>query len=994
MVIHKTCRKFHLFFFTFLLLFLFIQNTVSARDNNYFQQDVEYNIDVLLEPLKGHLYGNYQLIYVNNSPDTLNSIFIHLYPNAYGSTKSALAQELILPAWMKNSVYFAKEEQQGYIDQLDFTSPDQNISVRSIEQDISEITLDKPLLPGDSIQISTPFRIKIPSFGFSRMGKKNKNYQITQWFPKPAVYDDKGWHLIPNRNIGEFYGEFGDFHIRLMVPENYTTGSTGKRIKEKPWKEEHLPGFDVALLKEQPYKTIYVKAENVHTFAWCSGKDYKRISRSFQIENTNKIIKSHILYLDDKEHWQEQLEVIEDAVNFYSTKIGTYPYSVITVAQSVGVFQGGMEYPMFTFVDKTSGLSQETVIMHEIGHNWFYGVLGFNEREHPWMDEGINTFYENQYMKAKYPQLNYQDFIFGEDIDFNFAGIESLDYEDIPYLAYKMLAGKNLDKPATLHSSKYSAIDYFIHTYYKPAQMFAYIQSLVGREKFNEFMQSFWNKWKFKHPQPEDFYEHFKSHFPEYGYWFIEEMLTTAKRVDYKIQNVNTTKDSITLTIKNKENLAAPFKLALFDQNNKADFYSIPGFKGKKKINLPREKNFRIKIDPNKNLPETKRSNNNYDNSKLFPKANKFAVKWIYHVPQPDKSYLFHTPVVGYNGLDKFMPGWILYNDPVFSSPFHFRIAPLYSIKNQEINGEGRINYTVHTGNKNLQAWQLSTYAKKYNYFDYGDKGQLNYLTIKPELNFYFKGKDTPGTKSSHKSGLRYHYMRKEYISQNGKNFYTLSPIIEGHYNYKSRQISHSKSFDLNMQYWNGYLKVSTEYNHRFRYDQKDNGVDIRVFAGTFLTQGNSKLLDMRFRLSNWSGDKDYLFNNTMLYRSLDDNQLFRRQMVIRDGGFNLMTPVGQSWKHLYALNTHIDFPLDIPLGAFFSAGDFGKSANEHYDNNIFWEAGVTFSIIKDNFRIYYTPFASEALKEAHNSTSLRFTLNLDIFNPFRLTKNVDPAFK
>ena len=981
---------------TFLILslfFLLISSRSPAQNNDYFQQDVHYDIDVLLEPWAGYLYGQYQLTYVNNSPDTLQSIIIHLYPNSYGSSESALAQELITPGIKKKSVYFASEKKQGSIEKLHFTSPGQQLRTKSKEPDISEIKLSKPLLPGESIEINTPFRIDVPSTGFSRMGRKDANYQITQWFPKPAVYDKKGWHPIPNRNIGEFYGEFGDFNVRLMVPENYTTGSTGQRIKEEPWKEQHLPGFDTNIIKNQNYKTLFVEAENVHTFAWCSGKDYQRISRKFQIENTNKEIKSDILYLEDKEHWQNQLDIIEDAINFYSKEIGLYPYSRVTVAQSVDKAQGGMEYPMFTFVNKITGLSQEAVIMHEIGHNWFYGALGFNEREHPWMDEGLNTFFENQYMKDKYPQLNFQKFILGKDFPFDVAGAENLDYEDINYLAYKMFANKKLDKPSTLPASKYSAGEYFIHTYYKPAQMLGYLHSRVGKKRFDEFIQSFWKIWKFKHPQPEDFYEHLKNHFPDMGKWFVEQMLTTNKRVDYKIKKVKETGDSIQLTIKNKENLAAPFTLALFERNGKKEKFTIPGFNGKKTIKLPGKENYKLKIDPDEKLPETKRSNNNYDGSKMFPKADKFALKWIYSAPAPNKKYLFHTPLVGYNTTDKFMPGWLLYNDPVFSSPVHFRLSPFYSINSREITGEGRINYTGHTGKEHLQAWQLSTYAKKYNYSEYHNEN-LNYLTIKPELNFYFSGREKTNIERSHKSGLRYHYLRKEYPGQSNNTSYRNYHVLEAYYQYKSRRINNSRSFDMNFQYWNDYLKFSTEYNYRLRYDQKDNGLEIRAFAGAFLTQGNSKKLDMRFRLSNWNGNKDYLYDNTMIYRGFADQKLLNNQMLIRDGGFNIMTPVGQSWKHLYALNIHSDFPIDIPLGAFINAGNFGKAENETYNNDIFWEAGATFSIIKDHFRIYYTPFATKTLKEAYNTTSVRFTLNLDMFNPFRLTKKVDPTFK
>lgn len=988
-----------------ILTLLFHSFFLNAQSTTYFQQEVKYDIDVFLEESTGILTGFYSLNYINHSPDTMNEIYIHLYPNAYGNTESQMAQELLPPLFNEDKVYFTKEEAQGSIKNLQFSSPEQQLTFTYTEPDIGIIQLQKPLLPNDSLRINTPFKILVPDLhGFSRMGNKSGNFQITQWFPKPAVYDREGWHPIPNLITGGYYGEFGQFNIRLMVPEDHTVGCTGSIIKTEPWKSAHLSGKRPRITESKPYKTITVKANNVHTFAWCSGKDYKRLTKRFQIKNTNKKIKAHIIYRTDKEHWYKQFEVIEDAINFYSEKVGTYPYPQVTIAQSAGNFGGGMEYPMFTLLDKAYSLSQEIVIMHEIGHNWFYGALGFNEREHQWMDEGMNTLFEYRYIKNKYPNLTLQDYLFGENLSINIFGTKQRTYSDIQYLSYRSMAAKKLDQPATLTRKEYTPFNYFTQTYHIPATKLKYLLWLIGEDEFDQLFQTFWEKWKFKHPQPEDFYNHLQKHHPEYGKWFKEEMLQTNKRVDYAIKKIKTTADSIAITIKNNGTLDAPFALKIQRPKKDYQLLQVEGFKDKKTIQIAGNKNATLKIDPLEYLPETNRKNNEYDGSKMFPKAESIALRWLYHVPDPRKRFIFYTPVIGYNYADKIMPGLLFYNDPVYSVPFHYRLAPLYTFQTNEINGEGRINYTHYTGKKNFKAWQLGLYAKKYNYEIISDDLKLNYLKIRPELTFYFSEYPDIKTKNSHQTGLHYHFIGKQYPKYNSTSDpgslttdnYRYFHVFEAFYHFEQEKVHHKKAYDINLQYWDGHVKFCTEYNYRLQYDNKNNAFEFRAFGGAFLAHGNNTDLDMRFRLTNWSGSKDYLYDHTMPYRSFKQDHLLNHHMLFNDGGFNIMTPVGQSWKQMYALNMHVDLPLAIPLGFFGNVGNFGKSELEQYESNIFYDTGVTLSVFQKHIRIYYTIFTNDELSEAapNKYANLRFTFDMDYFNPINLVKNLDPAFK
>ncbi|MFO8055411.1 MAG: M1 family metallopeptidase, partial [Bacteroidales bacterium] len=720
--------------FVFTMLLFFAAN-VHGQTPGYFQQDVHYDIDVLLLPTSGYLYGSYRLQYTNNSPDTLSCIYIHLYPNAYGSRDSELARELSSVIGGGKLIYYADERAHGFIDHLDFKSPQQKLERTDIAPDIARIDLQKPLIPGSSIEIRTPFRIKVPDAGYSRMGMNDMNFQITQWFPKPAVYDKQGWQTMSNRNIGEYYGEFGEFNVRLMVPEDFVTASTGTRVKEEPWNRKHLQDWDKLPDTENiPYKTLHIQAENVHTFAWCSGKDYKRLKESFTIAGTDKEVTANILYRNDKTHWQDYLSVIRESINFFSEKAGPYPYDQFTVVQSADQFGGGMEYPMLTIVDVAAGIDQEIVIMHEIGHNWFYGILGFNERAHPWMDEGLTSMYELVYMEQKFPNQNLLEILSSNAMTLNLFGLEKLEYKDKSRLAYQLLANKEQDKPSTLHTDEYSTTEYFIHAYNKAALQLYYFRSLVGEESFDAAMQRFFNNWKFKHPSPANFYHHLKEEFPEHGQWFVNEMLTTSKRANYAIRSVKEDGDSIHIKIKNKGDLSAPFHMTYEDREGKVKELTVDGFEDKQTITVKTDKNTRIHIDPENKLPETSRFFNQYDGTRLFSRYGRLRVKWLYHLPRERTKFLFHTPIAGYNVTDKFMAGWLFYNDPVFSYPLTFRLAPLYSTGSNELAGEGRINYAYSSRWKNFTGWKLKAYGKRYHYEQPEEKAPLAYHKLSTEL--------------------------------------------------------------------------------------------------------------------------------------------------------------------------------------------------------------------------------------------------------------------
>jgi len=207
---------------------------VYASSQEYFQQEVNYEIQVALDDIRHELNGFESVEYINNSPDTLRFLYFHLWPNAYSNNNTALAKEIF--ARDGKGKLFNDPELKGFIDSLAFKVDGLDVrwDLLSETPDICKIILNEPLKPGDTILITTPFHVKIPKGVTSRLGHIGESYQITQWYPKPAVYDRRGWHQMPYLDQGEFYSEFGRFDVSITLPANYVVGATGTcRMKRK-----------------------------------------------------------------------------------------------------------------------------------------------------------------------------------------------------------------------------------------------------------------------------------------------------------------------------------------------------------------------------------------------------------------------------------------------------------------------------------------------------------------------------------------------------------------------------------------------------------------------------------------------------------------------------------------------------------------------------------------------------------------------------------------
>jgi hypothetical protein len=383
-----------------------------SQAQTYWQQEVNYKINVALNDEKHEISGTEEIEYVNNSPDQLTYLYFHLWPNAYKNNQTALAKQMVLNGSRK--LQFAKKEQRGYITNLAFELNGRPAKLEYEQQDVAKLVLNEPLKPGEKITIRTPFTVKVPG-AFSRLGHVGQSYQITQWYPKPAVYDRKGWHQMPYLDQGEFYSEFGKFDVKITLPENYTVGATGElQTASELRRLDSLAtvtagkssfGNDMTFpASAAKTKTLHYVQDKIHDFAWFADKRFNVLKDTVQLPESKRPVITWQMFLNkNADGWLKRRNDINDAVYYYSKHVGEYPYAAATAVDGVlGEGVGGMEYPMVT-------VTFPSAIIHEVGHNWFYGILGSDERQHPWMDEGLNSYVEKRIDDDKNRELGKKD---------------------------------------------------------------------------------------------------------------------------------------------------------------------------------------------------------------------------------------------------------------------------------------------------------------------------------------------------------------------------------------------------------------------------------------------------------------------------------------------------------------------------------------------------------------------------------------------------------
>lgn len=595
----------------------------------YWQNRADYKLTANLNETSNEIKGSVNLVYTNNSPDALSFLWMYLDQNLFA--KDSRGNAVVPVSGSRNG---AKGEEFDGGHKISMLTVDGKVAKYEIVDTRMKIFLDKPLKAnGGKAKIAINFAFVSPEYGSDRMGylptKNGTIYTIAQWYPKMAVYDDiRGWNTQPYLGAGEFYCEYGDFEIALTVPANHFVVCSGEitnasevmsKEEQNRWanaKESETTVMvrsleDVKKTKETGTKTWKFKMSNTRDVAWASSASFIIDAARINLPSGKKAmaISAYPEESEGEKAWSRSTEYTKGSIEGYSKRWLEYPYpAAINVAGN----EGGMEYPGIVFCKYTSkGSSLWGVTDHEFGHAWFPMIVGSNERQFAWMDEGFNTFING---------VSAEDFNKGE-------------YEEKKFNMHLMaeaLTNPNLE-PVYTAPDGMKERNLGMLAYMKPGTALALLREhVLGKERFDTAFRTYVERWAFKHPTPDDFFRTMENVAGEDLGWFWRGWILNNWRLDQAVTGVkyvkNNPENGAIITIANLEKMAMPVII------------EVETISGKKtKVNLPvevwqrnqewsfsfdsKEELKTIVIDPSNVFPDVNSKNNIWKTEGFVPPA-------------------------------------------------------------------------------------------------------------------------------------------------------------------------------------------------------------------------------------------------------------------------------------------------------------------------------------------------------------------------------------
>ncbi|MGB0868786.1 MAG: M1 family metallopeptidase [Flavobacteriales bacterium] len=540
-------------FSTMLLLGAF---NLSAQ-NGYWQQDVDYKMDINLDVNTNIFTGKEKVVYTNKSPNTLNKMYLHLYWNAFqpNSLMDERSRSIVDPdRRVGDRISHLKPEEEGKttVNSVVYNGKKLDFKVIGTLLEISGMEIPS----GQTAEFTLDFETQVP-IQIRRAGRDNAQgirFTMTQWYPKVAAYDEHGWHI--DQYIGrEFYGEWSDFDVCITLDKEYSVAGTGNLqnvslLSESFGYDESDGKLDATRYTTSKDKnTWHFYAENVHDFAWASDPNYEH--KKVTLPTGQQL---HFFYQEDdnaNKGWEKLVEEMPEVFEIANNKFGKYPYKQYSFIQGG---DGGMEYPMCTMV---KGSSRGTAI-HELMHSWYQGMLATNELWYEWMDEGFTTWSSGEI----------EHIINEKEGEVNHTGSKK---------HYQGLVNYKREEPICNHADMYKTnFGYSASAYSKGTLFLENLQYIVGRDNLYAILKEYHKQWAFKHPDADRFIRIAEEVSGMHLDHFFIDWTKTIKHIDYGFGAMEIDGDKIALTVLKKGEMAMPLEIVVEKNNGEKVLYYLP----------------------------------------------------------------------------------------------------------------------------------------------------------------------------------------------------------------------------------------------------------------------------------------------------------------------------------------------------------------------------------------------------------------------------------
>lgn len=891
------------------------------------------------------------IIYKNESNDVLSEVYLNDWNNSYSTKSTPLAKRF--EEEFSTKFHLAKSEQRGYTIVTSIKNKnDESLEYQNLKAhpDVLKVTLKEPLQPGESYHLQLHYNLVVPDAEFTDYGfTKSGDFELKYWYITPTVYNGK-WHYYSNKNLDDLFIPKADISLSITHPLNYKVTSELNDIELKP---------DA---KNKRQTTVLYGDNRIDTYL-----SLRKFPQFSFIQTDDFIVLSNIY---EKGLPPSDKAIITDKITRYLTQhLGKYPHTKLLVSNidyNKNPLYGLNQLPSFLrpFPDD---FQYELKLLKTALKKYIDNVLLLNPRKEHWLSEGLQIYYLAKYVEEHYPDMKLLGTLanvwgirafHAADLDFNFQ-----------YFLYSMeIARKNKDQPLSTSKDSLTKFNTNIAGKYKAGVGLNYLDKFTDDIDLSQNITEFLTTHQLNPVNVEDFKNFITSKTQKDINWFFTDYVNTRKKIDFKIKSIETTEDSIQLTIRNKRDNSMPISLFKLSNDSVLGKLWVENIKDTKTITLAKDATDKFVLDYDNVIPEFNQRDNHKAVNGSFLNNKPLQFRLFKDIEDPDYNQIFFMPLVEFKNIyDGLTLGTKVYNKTILRKRLNYRFSPQYATKSKSLTGSTSIFYSHNIENKNLFDITYGIFA------GYQSFAQDAFFTrIRPSISFSFRDDDDFRSDQIDNITARYVSINRD-IGENA-----VIELDEPDYGVFNLRYTHSNPGIINYSRFNTDFQVADRFskvslNYEFRKLTKDNrNVNLRFFAGVFL-KNNS---DPNSNYFSFALDRptDYLFDLNYLGRS-EAAGLFSQQIIIAEGGFKskLETPFANQWM------TTANFSTSIWRYIQFY-GDVGLVKNKFQPAKFVYDSGIRLNLVEDYFEIYLPLYSNLGweIGQPNYDQRIRFMFTVD----------------
>lgn len=920
----------------FIIAFVFISSKHYGQHHSHIIAEVNTSTNKL------NVQQN--LIFFNQSEDTLTSIVLNDWMNAYSSKTSPLAKRFSDEFY--RGFHLANEEERGGTINLDITAQNQTVSWERLDKnpDLILVKLDKRLAPNQKITLRLTYIVKVPSNKFTHYGHFESNgMYLKNGFITPARFENNSFIKYSNCNLDDIANGFFDFDMELIIPKKFslTTDLKSSRINQ---------------------------TENTTTYT-LSGTSRTDFSLFLEPKNSFQIYKNNIVEVltnlngNTTDDIQKSI-AIDKVVQFTNKLIGDYPYEQITVSQADydrNPFYGLNQLPSL-FVPFPDEFLFEIKFLKTYLNNYLKNSLKLDPRKDNWIYDGIQVYTMMKFMEEYYPNCKMMGSISDYKL-FKSFNLLNMNFNEQYSYFYLLMARKNLDQPLGTSKNNLIKFNEQIAGKYRAGLSFIYLDNYIGGDFLSKNIKKFISNNTNSQTNRNDFETLLKTNTNKDINWFFNTIIDSRVIIDYKFKNVTKTKDSISFSLKNKTAVSVPMPIygikndtivfkKWLETNQKDSLYT-----------LPRNDASKIVINYKNEVPEFNLRNNWVKLDGFFPNNRPVTFAFFKDLENPYYNQVIYTPILSYNIYDGMSPGVRLQNKAILNRPFIYDISPTYSIKSNTINGSA--SFIVNKDYRNSNLFNVR-YSLGSSYFHYAP--DATYLKINPMVLMQIRN-DNYRDNRKQVIAVRHVLVKRqksEFVIDNSVQDYSVFNLK--YINTRTEVTNHIKIVG-DIQFSEKFGKASYEIQYRKLFEN-NRQINLRLYTGSFLyNKSNSDFYS--FGLDR---PKDYLFDYPFLGRS-SSTGIVSQEFIMAEGGFKskLNTRYGNHWIGTFNASYTLWNRIDL-------YGDIGFIKNKTQNESFVYDSGIRINLLEDFFELYFPIYSNNGfeISQPNYNEKFRFVVTLE----------------